>query len=55
MGSAAPTAAQVQVLLDQANARIAQLEAERLNVNKAKLEAPAQYSSDKEALTGFLV
>jgi hypothetical protein len=44
--------AQLQQLLDQANAKIAQLEA---NAVKAKLEAPGKYGGDKESLTGFLV
>ena len=46
--------AQAQQLLEQANARIAQLELEKLN-NKAKLEAPPKYGGDKDGLTGFLV
>ena len=61
------TLAEMQAIIEQLNTRIQQLEAEggvaqtlvnelskKEGGSKAKLDAPAKYGGDKEALTGFL-
>ena len=61
--SGAPTtAAQIQQLLEQTNARITQLERENSRLQaatnttaKAKLEAPPKFGGSKDELTGWLV
>ncbi|RYP54676.1 hypothetical protein DL768_000612 [Monosporascus sp. mg162] len=54
------TMAEVQQMLEQTNARIAQLEQENAalrgrDVPKAKMDAPSKYEGGKEELAGWLV
>ena len=55
------TAAQIQELVQQLHAKVAQLEGENQQLqllagakHKAKIEAPAKYRGDKDELTRFL-